>query len=243
MSERLWSGWGASARGPEHRRAGAANQDAWTVRHFNDGVAAAVSDGLGSCRHADIGAQAACRAVVEAAGFHFRHSSAELASTPTLVHHLRQLLLSGYSPEDCSATCLFVVVRRDAGALLAQLGDGLLAACGADGVVDLLTPDKSDSFVNVTVGLASEQAANRRRTVIVPEDRYCAFVLCTDGIADDLEPAAARAFAWELFSHYRSYAPSDRRREVRRWLREWPVPGHADDKTIACIFRSEGPHE
>jgi serine/threonine protein phosphatase PrpC len=243
MREHRWSGWGATARGPEHRRAGIVNQDAWTVRRFGDGVAVAVSDGLGSCLHADRGAQAACRAVVEAAGFHLRHSPAALKSMPTLVQHLWELMLSGHSPADCSATCLLVVARHDAGAVLAQLGDGLIAACGTDGGVDLLLPDKSDSFANVTVGLGSDEARGQWRTVLVPEDRYCAFVLCTDGVADDLEPAAVKTFALELLSHYRDYPSNARRREIRRWLREWPVQGHSDDKTIACIYRSEGPHE
>ena len=81
------------------------------------------------------------------------------------------------------------------------------------------------------------------RTVTVPESHYCAFVLCTDGIADDLEPGAVKEFAWGVFSHYRKYSRQHRGREMRRWLRAWPVPGHSDDKTIACIYRSEAIHE
>ena len=242
MSDRRWSGWGASARGPEHARTGIPNQDAWMVRRFRDGIAVAVSDGLGSCPHADVGARAACHAVGEAAGIHFRHSAANLTRMPVLVQDLWQLLLAGHAPADCSATCLFVAARPGAGAILAQLGDGLIAACQRDGTVDLLMPDKSESFANITVGLASSEAATQWRTLAVPEDRYCAFVLCTDGIADDLEPEAVAAFAWDVFTQYRHRAQTSRRREVQRWLQAWPVPGHSDDKTIACIYRKEGPH-
>lgn len=213
------------------------------MRHFRAGVAVAVSDGLGSCPHSDVGSRAACRSVIEAASLHFRYSFASLTSMPTLVQHLWGLMLSGHPPAECSATCLFVAVRHEGTAVLAQLGDGLIAACRGDGAVDLLMPDKSDSFSNLTVGLASNQAAGCWRTVTVPADQYCAFVLCTDGIADDLEPTAMREFSWEVFSHYRQSARRDRGREVRRWLRAWPVPGHSDDKTIACIYRSEGDHE
>ena len=243
MSERRWLGWGASERGIDHRRTGVPNQDSWMVRRFRTGVAVAVSDGLGSCSHSDVGSRAACRAVAEAAGFHFRHSSGALTSMPTLVQHLWKLMLCGFSPADCSATCLFVAARRDANAVLAQLGDGLIAACQGNGTVDLLMPDKSDSFANLTVGLASDQATSRWRTISVPEDRYRAFVLCTDGISDDLEPGAITEFAWEAYSHYKRYSRRARGSEVRRWLRTWPVPGHSDDKTIACIYRSEGSHE
>ena len=213
------------------------------IRHFRAGVAVAVSDGLGSCNHADVGSRAACRAVAEAAGLYFRNPHAALANIPLLVQHLWEMMLSGYSPADCSATCVFVVALNDTGVVLAQLGDGLIAACESDGTVDLLMPDKSDTFANVTVGLASDQATRRWRTVFVPEDRYRAFVLCTDGISDDLEPGAIKEFAWEVYSHYERYSPRARRREVRRWLRTWPVPGHSDDKTIACLYRSGGSHE
>ena len=213
------------------------------IRHFRAGVAVAVSDGLGSCNHADVGSRAACRAVAEAAGLYFRNPHAPLANTPALVQHLWEMMLSGHSPADCSATCLFVAARNDAGAVLAQLGDGLIAACQSDGTVDLLMPDKSDTFANLTDGLASHQAISRWRTISVPKGRYRAFVLCTDGISDDLEPKAMKEFAWEVYSHYERYSPLARGNEVRRWLRTWPVPGHSDDKTIACIYRSEGSHE
>jgi len=181
--------------------------------------------------------------VAEAAGLYFRNPTAALTRMPALVQHLWELMLSGHSPADCSATCLFVAARNDAGAVLAQLGDGMIAACRSDGTVDLLTPDKSDSFANLTVGLASDLATSRWRTISVLEDCYRAFVLCTDGISDDLEPGKMKEFAWEVHSHYERYSRRARGREVRRWLRTWPVPGHADDKTIACIYRSGGSHE
>jgi len=27
---------------------------------------------------------------------------------------------------------------------------------------------------------------------------------------------------------------------IRKMLNEWPVPGHSDDKTIACLFKKGG---
>lgn len=243
MSRSHWSGWGASVRGPAHQAAGLPNQDAWGLRRFRVGFAAAVADGLGSSPHADIGARAACYAVMEAAGFCFRHAPADLAGLPRLVQPFWEMLLRGHTPSDCSATCLFVVAREGDRALVAQLGDGLIAACRSNGDVELLLPDKSESFANLTVGLASHQAADQWRTSVLPADQYCAFVLCTDGISEDLEPAAMRTFALEVASHYRGHARIDCEREVQRWLYDWPVPGHCDDKTIVCIYRSEGAHE
>ena len=164
MSDRRWSGWGASARGPEHVRTGIPNQDAWMIRRFRDGIAVAVSDGLGSCGHADVGARAACVAVGEAAGIHFQHAPADLTRMPVLVQHLWRLLLAGHDPADCSATCLFVAARDGAGTVLAQLGDGLIAACQDDGTVDLLMPDKSESFANIVPPQSNRDRPHRRVT-------------------------------------------------------------------------------
>ena len=32
----------------------------------------------------------------------------------------------------------------------------------------------------------------------------------------------------------------ERKRDLKRWLSEWPVPAHSDDKTIACLFKKGG---
>lgn len=237
MREHRWSGWGVSETGLGHRRDGTPNQDSWLVRRFQAGTVVAVSDGMGSCRYADVGSRAACRAVAEAASVYLRNPLADLSGMPSLVQLLWEVMLSGHPPSECSATCLFVVVRDDRDAFLAQLGDGLVAGCRSDGTVDLLQPDKTESFTNVTSGLASRDAKTCWQTLSVPSDRYCAFVLCTDGIADDLEPGSESLFAWEVYTHYQAYPGRRRSREVRRWLRSWPVPGHSDDKTIACIHR------
>jgi len=124
-------------------------------------------------------------------------------------------------------------------ARLGLLGDGLVAACRTDGKVDLLTANKEDSFANITVGLASASPTTDWRLLTVPENEYRAFVLCTDGIADDLLPDRRAAFAQEVHVHYRRFPRRRLAWDLRRWLEAWPVPGHTDDKTIACLYRNE----
>jgi len=234
-----WASWGVSETGPEHLRLGLSNQDAWALQSLGSSLAVAVSDGLGSCPHAALGAQVACEAVMEAAQFHFRHSVQSFLAMPMLTRTLWGMLLGGYLPEECSATCLLVITAEGAGVFLGLLGDGMIAACMADGTVDLLLPDESEGFANITVGLASVGSAQRWHTLSVPDDRYCAFILCTDGITHDLEPESVRAFAWNVYSHYRQVKEPERQLDVQEWLRQWPVPGHMDDKTIVCVYRRE----
>lgn len=66
---------------------------------------------------------------------------------------------------------------------------------------------------------------------------YNAVVLCTDGISDDLLPEKKMIFTKELYSTYANMESEERKRDLKRWLNEWPVPGHSDDKTIASLFK------
>jgi len=237
MSRATWISWGASVRGPAHALSGVPNQDAWAARHYRWGDIVAVADGIGSCADADRGAKAACRAVVEAARLRRRLGAAGWHDLTGLIVMLWQMLVAPKEPKECSATCLFVIRERGADTHLGLLGDGLIAACRADGGVDLLMADKRDGFANVTVGLGSDGRSDKWLTRAAPESEHDAFVLCTDGVAEDLVPDRIEAFARELYSHYCSFPDRRRRRDLRRWLGDWPVPGHADDKTIACLHR------
>ena len=59
-------------------------------------------------------------------------------------------------------------------------------------------------------------------------------MLATDGVADDLQPAALPAFVDWLESVGR-HTPRARGPTLRRALERWPVPDHSDDKTIAVL--------
>jgi len=247
MRKKSWASWGASVIGPSHLRLGLPNQDAWSAWHYCWGDVAVVSDGLGSCEHSQVGSRAACRAVSEAARFCQRHCRESHVDMTHLIQELWQMMITPFSPAQCSATCMFVVNVSDAEVHLGQLGDGMLAACRSDGGIDLLVEEKDDSFSNITVGLGSSYASDQWRTLTLPQADYCAFVLCTDGVSDDLLPEGLSAFAGEVQRHYRQMPGRQRSRDLRRWLRDWPVPGHTDDKTIACLYRggedSDGQNE
>ena len=144
-------------------------------------------------------------------------------------------LVAPNRPDDCAATCLFAV-RTDEALILAQIGDGMAVACrhdGRDPVV--LAPDKEDGFANVTACLGETHGAGAWRAVRLPGGSVDAVLLCTDGIADDLAPGQAAAFAAGVVESHHALPPDRRRREIRRWLEAWPVPGHSDDKTLACL--------
>lgn len=239
MTPGNWKSWGESVIGPLHLRDRLPNQDAWLSAHRSWGDVIAVSDGLGSHPHSDVGARAACRAVLGAADLFRRFPESRIEDFLGLVHAHWLMRISPFSPRECSATCLFAI-RVGGRCLLAQLGDGLVVACGEEvEETVILADDKIHSFSNVTESLGRDFRPEQWRYRMVSEGACDAVILCTDGISDDIPPERQADFARDLFLSYRETAPRQRQKELRSWMTKWPVPCHSDDKTIACLFRKE----
>ena len=101
----------------------------------------------------------------------------------------------------------------------------------------ILSDNKQDSFSNYTNSLQQEFKPDQWETATIKSTVCNAVVLCTDGISDDLLPEKQMIFAQELYSTYADMESEKRKRDLKRWLNEWPVLGHTDDKTIACLFK------
>jgi hypothetical protein len=61
--------------------------------------------------------------------------------------------------------------------------------------------------------------------------------LVTDGIADDLALEHRSGFYLELLNQYLQLTDDQVKSDVRRWISQWPVTGHSDDKTIVALYR------
>jgi len=241
LNNNAFKSWGASLIGPSHLKLGLPNQDAWMSRHYSWGDVVTVSDGLGSRPRSNVGAKAACLSVFEAAKAYHICPEAKIEDILRLVHSHWLVKIAPLEPHECSATCLFVI-RLSGKCLLAQLGDGLIAVCGKSSDEPIfLNDNKEDSFSNFTYGLGLEFMPDQWQTRTVMTEHCNAFVLCTDGISDDLLPEKQSVFARELYLSYRDCSYQKRTSDLYRWLKNWPVPGHSDDKTVACLFKKERP--
>jgi hypothetical protein len=140
-------------------------------------------------------------------------------------------------PEDCSATCLFAVQFGDGLIHFGMLGDGLVAVIKTDGSIVSTTEDKDCSFSNITSTLSSNVSPKDWRYFSLPEEGCIAVLLCTDGVADDLDDVDGfvSGFLEGLFS----VAKMTANRRTRQMLEKWPTPKHNDDKTIACLIRQD----
>lgn len=240
MLDQLWSSWGASAIGPLHVKAGIPNQDSWMARRYKWGNVVVVSDGLGSKAHSDHGSKAACLAVFDAAKSFQNTPDANIVDILRLIHANWLVKITPYTPAECSSTCLFAI-QLEAVITLGRLGDGMIALLGeAEENCLILNDNKQDSFSNYTNSLQQEFKADQWETATFESSECKAVVLCTDGIYDDLLPEKQLIFAQELYSTYTHMESEERKKDITRWLHKWPVPGHSDDKTIACLFKKGG---
>lgn len=231
-----WLGWGVSCTGPGHRRAGLPNQDAWLLRRTPLGEMLIVADGLGSRALSHLGARAACGAAIEALELTQVRGATPDSETLLAALHARWLArVWPHGPHACATTCL-LALRSGPILLLAQLGDGMVMACGAGTSPDFLLFSRMDDFGNQTDCLRERHEPHAWRVARLSAADWTGLLLCTDGIADDLAPGQESAFAHAVLAQARGSSARAQRRAARRWLGEWPVPGHTDDKTIGCLL-------
>lgn len=227
--------WGCSVRGPSHVREKLPNQDAWLVRRYSWGAVVVVADGLGSCRYSQAGSRAACRAVAYAARHCHLCGDFSPGRLIPLVHERWISLLAGRAARDCATTALFAIRHREK-LLLGRLGDGMIAAAAHNPQNDVLLSDvKTGTYANMTACLRGAIPASEWEIVELSAVDYTHVLLCTDGIADDLEAGQHVPFARALLSAYAPLPRAVAYRDLRASLLRWPRPGHTDDKTLAIM--------
>lgn len=232
-----WKSFGASVRGPWHIATGKPNQDAWRSFHnvWSDGIVS--SDGLGSKPLSNLGSDAACLAVACAAKACRGRYGIDYEFLFDQIKTNWLSLILPLEPRDCAATCMFALRLGDGVIRLGMLGDGLAAAVKIDGSIVSLSDDKSQGFSNITVALSPNVMAKDWRHLSVPEEECIAVLLCTDGVADDLDNV--EGFVKGFIDAHRDLAAVSASRHIREMLENWPTPKHSDDKTIACLLREE----
>lgn len=228
--------FGASVRGPFHKREGRPNEDAWEGISGSFGTAVVVSDGMGSKPNARTGAHMACRAVKDALRHWVRANGASPAVLLRLIHLLWGLQVLPAREEDSAATCLFAVVVPSGELLVGKLGDGIVAIRETDGKVDVLG-DERRGFSNQTTGLGVAKSLKEWSIVTRPSlPPGAAVLLASDGIADDLIGDRLGDFIGFVTKDFGSMEPAQRWRSLCQELRDWPTPKHLDDKTLAILW-------
>lgn len=230
--------FGASVRGPLHRKEGRPNEDSWLHAQGPFGALAVVCDGMGSKANAREGSRAACAAVKEAVSRWSKADGAPLAYLPHLVEVLWRLRLHPIDPASAATTCLLALASPKGSLIVGGVGDGLaMARTGSD--MRVIIGDRGEDFANETNGLGASKGPRAWNLVELPAtemDRVV--VLATDGVADDLLPERLDGFCDWLVDAFVPLTPRERWLRLSAELRAWPTPGHLDDKTLAVIYAS-----
>ena len=233
-----WTSFGASVVGPAHATSSRPNQDAWFSFHRSWGDGIVVSDGLGSKVLSDLGSDAACRAVARASReFAVSGKPRDSRKLPEAIGAAWLEEIVPLDPRDTSATCLYALRLGDGKLRLGILGDGCVAAVKRNGSVVVLREDKGSSFSNTTTALGPTTKSDEWQVLDVDEAECRAVILCSDGVADDLEDV--EGFMADFVEVHCRLARVTASRRLRAMLATWPVPKHSDDKTLGCLYRSE----
>lgn len=230
---------GVSVTGPGHLSQGQANQDAIALRGWRGGWIAAVGDGLGSRPLSGLGSRLAVQAAQQtirsvSPGENFRGSDPRQTATEFYRRWLRAVPFAEKS--SVASTILMAACSRDGMGRVWQLGDGLIV-CRSKGNFSVVTPERA-GFGNETRALGVHRAWSDWCTADVAlQERGDAVILMTDGVSDDVRTDALETFADALVRGVMTKT----RRGARAWLRNelvhWSTPNHADDKTVAVIFK------
>ena len=234
-----WKAWWVSQNGPRHVAAGEANQDAvagWRGRHE---LVLSVADGVGSCAHAAEGSSAAVASVISRARKRSDHTQTSGGFACSVSDDWRRRVPAAVSA-DYGTTCLWCMLPRTGVARFGQVGDGVVAWGQHDGTVHALRwPWQNEGFQNETTSIGSARTESDWLLAEV-DVRLIRWVVCaTDGISDDLNQEAWKAFGARLVESTEKFSARTCRQAFRRVLLDWPRPHHSDDKSIAFVMCSE----
>lgn len=227
-----------SVRGPAHIRDGVSCQDAWLAKLGTGASLAVVCDGMGSRPHAREGARAATLAARDAWQVWRRSTAGSVEDLVRLLEVCWRLRIHAIPPEQAAATCLLYAEDGHGRAILAQLGDGILAHRNKVGDV-AVHPARTRGF-GITHALGTTHTlADWSLSLIPPLQPSESVMLATDGVSEDLE----RERLGDLMSWVVEDLGTQRNANLllRSELRNWPVPHHQDDKTLLVMWEPCSP--
>lgn len=228
-------GFGASVQGPLHRKEGRPNEDAWLRSEGAYGTLAVVCDGMGSKPNAQFGSREACMAVKEAVSRWSKANGAPISYLSHLIEVYWRLRLHPMEPASAATTCLFALATVRESWIVGGIGDGL-ALFRSDSELKVIIGDRGENFSNETTGLGISR--NIRAWTLAefpPSEGERIAVLATDGVADDLRLERLHGFCDWLIDTFQDLTPRERWHALTTELRDWPTPGHLDDKTLAVL--------
>ncbi len=240
----------ASVRGPHHIKNELPNQDSYAYFDSDQLIAIAVADGLGSASRSDEGSSFATYNAVYAL-ITYLYSYGNPTSRIPNIRILKEHIIAPWQKRfrqgiaDFDTTLLFIGLSLKI-CVMGQIGDGLIVYRRSDssGTFNIFHKPEKEYLNNPDSSLAQPNALECLRVQEYPvtsEDNYSAFLLMTDGIADDLMDPLL--YSKDLIKGLISNETDHWNAMLNKHLIEWPTPGHYDDKTLVVATSSHQVYE
>lgn len=228
MSGNNWNGWGVSEIGPLHIKENIPNQDSCVVKKFSWGIVGVVCDGLGSKKYSHIGSKSLVEAIIKTAQlFDFKK---DIGLFEPLLKSLWDINISPYSQDETATTLQFCIVKNKK-IYIGRVGDGAIVILGKE---TLHLEEDKQVFTNYTIPFGRNE---KIKWHIFDDSEIDSIVLCSDGISEDLKKDKLLEFFQNYIENYKGMQTNKRVYEIKKWLKNWPVKGHSDDKTIVALVK------
>lgn len=228
--------FGASVVGPYHKAKKMLNEDAWLQASGAFGSLIVISDGVGSCRNARLGAKAVCKAVYDATKNWDNAITLEIYNLSSQIETRWRNYIDPINPKDCMATCLFAICRPNGELIIGGLGDGIAAVKSNLSPARLIIGNRGADFANITLALGGQEDTTKWVLQSVRDYKDAIVMLATDGVSDDLIEDKIDDFLMWMVQEFADMPPIRRWHSIRRELKHWPTPRHTDDKTLAFLL-------
>jgi len=207
---------GGSEIGLYHLQSNTPNQDSFNYEIYNNIVVGAVADGMGSRKFSQIGSKALTKLVVKLA----KNFNNKKRFEKKLLTQYKQKI-KPYKVDDCLSTLMFVIIKNNK-VYIAKVGDGAVVVIGKK---DKIIEEKDKLFGNFTTAFSIDKL----NWYQFRKNEIDTLFLATDGISDDIEKKI------EFVRDFKNYFCKNKKRDITTLLKNWPVKGSIDDKTLLCI--------
>lgn len=216
--------------GVNHKKLGIPNQDAVEIEIVGDDFMVAVSDGVGSCKKAEIGAQTAvsiCKRL-----FKDILSGKVTFDGNVIVRELVERWkqsLDGKLSDYCAT--IKTVLKIGKKAALISLGDGFVAITSEG--MKMISPNEENAFNNETKCLGEKVCAGDfwTRNFDIDINTSYTVMACTDGVANAIHQGDELAFVEEI---ERNIGSDNLETELKDFLCDISQYSY-DDKTLGVV--------
>lgn len=185
--------------GPLHVNAGTVNQDSFSEMEQDGITVIAVADGAGSLPKSEIGAQLASMSVVQEVFDLLQCGSHFDTAVRDAITNTRSVLMLRDDVQEIGCTLAVAAFSKN-GWGAGVVGDAFIVVAHEDGSHELVRPESTDEFVNVTTFLTSK---NFDPLIVSGDEAPRAVAACSDGMAGvslaGNEPS--KGFWTPLFKH------------------------------------------